>query len=181
MKGSSTEANRGGRSSPMSIDLAGELEASLAQYGHVGGLLEHVRNACGGETGASLEGQIQVLAYLLRQTDEVFSVYALTEASFVVAEMTRSGETLAVWVDSTRIARIAEVVAQGERVLSVELDADIRRIETRGQEASESREGGSFSESRLEGRLVPAAYELRGPVEERELSWFAMQLRRQAR
>ncbi len=153
----------------------------LEQYGHVGGLVEHIRSACGGESGAPIAGQTRILAYLMRQTEEVFSLYILTEVAFVVAEMARSGETLAVWLDSTRISRIAEIVAAGERIVTVEIDADIRRVDLRSSEAGEERNGGFLAEGRVEGRVIPAAYELRGPVEERELSWFAMQLRRQTR
>jgi hypothetical protein len=165
----------------MSIDMAADLDTALERYAHVPGLVEHIRGACGGEPGAGIAGQAYILAYLIRQTDEVFSVYVLTERSFIVAEMARSGETLAVWLDSQRISRIAEVVAGGERIVTVEIDGDIRRIEARMVEAGETKDGGTVMEGRFEGRIVPAAYELRGAIEERELAWFTMQLRRQDR
>lgn len=165
----------------MQYDLAEDFERELSAYSHVPGLIEHVRGACGAEQGASLVGQQPIAAYLIRQTDAVFSAYVLTGTSFVVAEMSASGATLAVWIDQSRIARIYEIVDGGERLVGIEIEADARRIEISERGRGEEETGRWASEASSTGRVVPASYELRGKVEERSLTWFALQLRRLGR
>jgi hypothetical protein len=164
----------------MQYDIAADFENELAQYAHVDGLIEHIRGACGGEREASLVGQKPILAYLLRQSETVFSAYALTETGFIIAEMSSTGATLAVWIDRGRISRVYEIAENNEVVLGIEIDADVRRTETTGRERGEGEENMYTVETASSGRIIPASYEIRGTRNDRALTWFALQLRRAA-
>lgn len=161
----------------MPYDLAADLERELEQYAHVDGLVGHIREACGGEGGASLEGQRDIHAYLIRQNENVFSVYALCENGFVVAEMSSGGATLAVWIDLSRVSRIYDISENEERVVGIEVDADSKRIETSGRERGADGAEGWASETVGTSRIIPASYELRGKKDDRSLAWFALRLR----
>lgn len=165
----------------MQYDLANDFENELAQYANVDGLVAHIRGACGAEREAGLSGQTQILAYLLRQSDAVFSAYVLTESGFVVAEMSSTGATLAVWIDRERISRVYEIAENDEVVLGIEIDADVRRVETTGRERGDGGENMYAVETASSGRIIPASYEIRGTRDDRALVWFALQLRRPIR
>lgn len=165
----------------MQYDLADDFENELAQYAHVAGLVGHIRGACGAEREASLSGQTPIMAYLLRQTDSVFSAYVLTETGFIVAEMSSTGATLAVWIDRGRVSRVYEVAENDDIVLGIEIDADVRRTETTGRERGEGEANMYAVETASSGRIIPASYEIRGTRDDRALTWFALQLRRPTR
>lgn len=168
---------------PMAFDVAEALDSELSQYKHVDGLIEHVRRAVGADPAAEISQQVLIRAWVTRQSEAVFAVYALTDAAFVVAEMARSGETLSVWVDAYRIARVAEIVANGERIVTVEIDADVSRIvlEHEAVGAPPGEGDGYIERSNGVGRVIPASYEIRGEAGDAQLAWFSLQLRRNSR
>lgn len=164
----------------MSLDRARDLDTALQSYAHVEGLIAHVRNACGADPDAEISGQVRVRAFVVRAEDEVFSTFVLCDDGFVVAEMNRSGETLAVWIDSPRIRRVVELRSGGEVTLTIELDADASRITLESEEMGGARGDaeGYVARQSSRGTVWPAVYEIRGPVTDPELSWMARQLRR---
>lgn len=164
----------------MSIDRARDLDAALQTYAHVDGLVAHIRSACGADPAMGLDGQVHVRAFVIRTGEAVFSTYVLCGDGFVVAEMNRTGETLSVWIDGPRISRVAELRGGGEVVLTIEIDGDVRRLVLDGEEIGSAAGDveGYVSKQTILGRLIPAVYEIRGSIDDVELSWMGRQLRR---
>lgn len=162
----------------MAFDIAGDLDRGISAYSHVPGLVEHIKRAVGADPGGEILGQVGIRAFILRPEENVFAAYILTQDAFVVAEMSREGSTLAVWMDLSRISRVAEIVHEGRRTLTVEIDGDMRRTDFEAETASQTENGASQGRGILRGRTIPASYEIAAPAEEGELAWFALQIRR---
>lgn len=173
-------SGRRGTVRSMSLDRSRDLEAALAPYAHVAGLIEHIRSACGADPASALAGQIVVRGYSLVVGEAVFSVYVLTSDGFVVAEMGRDGTTLAVFVEHFRIARVAELCTAETRTVVVEIDADNRRVVLDGEERGGANGAGEeyLAIHAISGNVIPASYEIRAGVDDVELAWLARQLRR---
>jgi hypothetical protein len=160
------------------VDLAGLLETDLATYAHVPGLVELVRRGVGADDGASLVGQLWVSGYVLQPRDDVFACYVAVPAGLAVVEMNLEGATLTVWVPRSRIARVVELRAGDETRVTVELDADQRRIVLDSESLGSRDDAGAVRHlGRIAGGLTPAVYEIVGAVDDVRLAGLARVLR----
>lgn len=155
----------------MTVDRAHDLDGTLAAYDHVAGLVAHIRHACGCDPAHALLGQVAIHGYHFVLTDDVFTVYILTDTGFVVAEMNTAGTTLSVFVPRSRLRRVSELHEGDRCVVSVEIDADVVRY-------TEQHEPSADGSVAIAGVRSCVRYDIVGALGDSDLAGLARQLRR---
>ena len=117
------------RGVPQLSTMNAELNQELDRYAAVPEVADGIRSVLGLAPGEPVGVEhCSVLAYALLPSDELFRSFFLTPRALCVFEMMANGDSLSVTIPLTRITRVAETRAVGAVIVTIEIDADVRRV-----------------------------------------------------